>query len=388
MSENSNLKYLQQLAKKVIAGKATEEEKLFLEEYYNAFEKHPDIETELSAEDLNELQQVVLQKIHHQTTDTTIPQIGGRQIWRWIAAAILLIVTGSSLYIFKDRKPATVLNVTPKTTDDILPGSNKATLTLNNGSTILLDDAATGSLGTQGNIEISKTADDRLVYTKAKKPNSSSEKIEYNTVTTPRGGQYQIMLPDGTKVWLNAASSIHFPTSFAQQQRLVSITGEVYFEVARDSQRPFIVSSGNTTVQVLGTHFNIMGYDNEDVLKATLVEGSIKISTENKTVLLHPGEQIQVGKEKFKHVKNADVDAELAWKNGLFYFKDAGIQTIMKQVERWYDITVKFEGDLPEKQFNGKIPRNVTLAELMEILSFYDDMQSYIDGTTITIKRK
>lgn len=389
MSDNSNLKYLQQLAKKVIAGKATEEEILFLEEYYNAFEKHSEVETELSGKDLEELQKTVLQKISRETTDEAIPDISRKPIWRWMAAAAILIISmGGIIYTFYNKKNEAVAK-TPesKTTNEILPGSNKATLTLNNDSTILLDDVAAGSLARQGNMLVNKTNDDKLVYTSTG-TQTSPEKIEYNTVRTPKGGQYQVLLPDGTKVWLNAASSIHFPTSFTENQREVNITGELYFEVAHDAKRPFIVHSGNTSVQVLGTHFNIMGYDNEEALRATLIQGSIKISKENKTALLHPGEQMQVNEKIFKLVKNADVDAELAWKNGLFNFKDAGIEAIMKQVERWYNITVKFEGDLPEKQFNGMVPRNVTLVELMEILSFYDDMQSTIDGTTITIKRK
>jgi ferric-dicitrate binding protein FerR (iron transport regulator) len=181
---------------------------------------------------------------------------------------------------------------------------------------------------------------------------------------------------------------IFLPALKKDNVRTVSITGEVYFEVAHNPKQPFIVSAGKTSVQVLGTHFNIMAYGNEEVVKTTLVEGLVKISDNGRTATLHPGEQLQLNENQFKVIRQADVEAELAWKNGLFYFKDAGIQTIMKQAERWYNISVKYEGEIPEKQFNGKVSRNVKLSELMEIFSFYDDMNCTIEGNTVIIKEK
>ncbi|MBX2921945.1 MAG: FecR domain-containing protein [Chitinophagaceae bacterium] len=388
MSANKGAKYLEELAQKVLAGTASEEEKLFLEEYYNAFEKHPDAQARLTAEELQHLQQTTRQKIHSQITDISLPLRNRHMIWRWVAAATFLIcIAGSALFFLKKTSNTTVVKALPKNEAEFLPGGNKATLILNNGATIVLDDAQNGSLAQQGNTEINKTTDGQLIY-KLTKQDPSPEAIQYNTITTPKGGQYQVRLPDGTQVWLNAASSIRFPTSFTENERAVAITGEVYFEVAHNRQAPFIVSAGNTRVQVLGTSFNMMAYDNEDMKKTTLVEGSIQLTDGNRTSMLQPGEQMQVNEKDFKLIKHADVAAALAWKNGLFYFKDAGLQTVMKQVERWYNISVKFEGNIPEKQFNGKVPRNANLAELMEILSFYDDMKCTIDNDTITIMQR
>lgn len=385
MSANKGAKYLEELARKVVAGMASEEEMLFLEEYYNAFEKHADEQVFLTSEELQHFQQTIRQRIYNQITDASPSKHNRYIMWRWIAAAIFLIFIGSGVIFFlKNTNDTTIVKTLPKNETEVLPGGNKAILTLHDGSTITLDDAQDGSLAQQGNTEVSKTADGQLIYRLAGK-DPSSPSIQYNTVTTPRGGQYQVHLPDGTKVWLNAASSIRFPISFTQNERAVTITGEAYFEVAHDRQAPFIVSAGDTRVQVLGTSFNIMAYDNEDLQKTTLVEGSVQLTNGGRISLLHPGEQMQVNENDFKLVKHANVAAELSWKNGLFYFKDADIQTVMKQAERWYNISVKFKGNIPEKQFNGKVPRNVNLAELMEILSFYDDMECTIDNNTITI---
>ncbi|MBX3257051.1 MAG: FecR domain-containing protein [Chitinophagaceae bacterium] len=387
MSANKGAKYLEELAQKILAGTASDEEKLFLEEYYNAFEKHPDAQIRLTPEELQHLQQTTRQKIYSRITDISLPARNKYIIWRWMAAAaFLLFIAGGAIFL-KNTGNTTIVKALPKNETEILPGGNKATLTLNNGSTIVLDDAQNGSLAHQGNAQINKTTDGQLIY-KLTRQDPSPSSIQYNTVTTPKGGQYQVHLPDGTKVWLNAASSIRFPTSFTQKERTVAITGEVYFEVVHDPEKPFIVSSGDTKVQVLGTSFNMMAYDNEEVKKTTLVEGAIQLTDDGRVSTLHPGEQMQVNEKDFKLIKNADVAAALAWKNGLFYFKDAGIQTVMKQVERWYNVSVRFEGNIPEKQFNGKVPRNANLAELMEILSFYDDMKCTIDNNTITIMQR
>lgn len=387
MSENTDPKYLQQLAKKVLAGKATDKEKLFLEEYYNAFEKHPDSHNDITAAELQNLKQSILQKVYVQTADYELPRRSRFAVWRWAAAAVLLLaIAGTSMLLLnKNEKPLAKLEQA-KQSLDILPGGNKATLTLNDGSTILLDEMQTGSSVQQGSIQVNKTKEGELIYAVAPSASASSS-VQYNTVSTPIGGQYQVRLPDGTNVWLNAKSSIHFPTSFTQKHRAVTITGEVYFEVAHLTKQPFIVTAGDTKVEVLGTHFNVMAYGNEAVIKTTLTEGSVKITDAGRKAMLKPGEQMQVNATQFRLIQQVDVDAELAWKNGLFYFREASIESVMKQLERWYDISVKFEGAIPEKQFNGKVPRNVTLSELMEILSFYDDMKCTIDGKTLTIKR-
>lgn len=383
MSEKET-RYLQRLARKVLTGKASEEERLFLEEYYNVFERKPGIEEEVTEEELKDLQQSVLDRIHNRIKVYEMPRRPGLRNWRRLAvAAAFLLIAGVGILLMarKGNRPA----VTRQAREHILPGGNRAVLTLNDGSTILLDDMKKDSLVQQGGIRVTKTEDGLLVYSVAGQQSASSA-VAYNTITTPRGGQYQVLLPDGTRAWLNAASSIHFPTRFQQNQRSVSITGEVYFEVAHNPARPFVVTAGATSVQVLGTHFNIMAYPNEEVLKTTLAEGAVKITRAGNSAVLHPGEQLQANDQLFKVVQHVDLDAELAWKNGLFYFKNAGVEAVMKQVERWYNVHVQYRGSIPAKQFTGTIPRSVTLSELMEMLSFYDDLKCVIDGDTITIQ--
>ncbi|MCF3111305.1 FecR domain-containing protein [Niabella sp. CC-SYL272] len=386
MSETER-RYLQQLAKKVLAGKASEEEQLFLEEYYNVFEKQPGIEQELNSGELESLQQLLLKRIHRRMDVYEIPRRPVFRGWRRlaVAASFLLVAGVTLLFVVRKQSRPGIARQEPAITD-VLPGGNKAILTLDDGSTIVLDEMKKDSLVRQGAMQVSKSADGLLIYSVAGNA-SSAEAVRYNTVTTPRGGQYQVALPDGSRVWLNAASSIRFPTRFEQNQRNVSITGEVYFEVAHKPTQPFVVTAGATTVQVLGTHFNIKAYSDEGIMKTTLAEGSVKIANAGKTVVLKPGEQLQAGGSLFKVVQQVDVDAELAWKNGLFYFKNDGIETVMKQVERWYNVDVQYNGAIPAKQFTGTIPRSVTLSELMEMLSFYDDMKCIIKGNTIIIQR-
>lgn len=388
MSENTDAKYLQQLARKVLAGNASDEEKLFLEEYYNAFEKHPDSQNVISAEELQQLKQSILQKIYVQTADYPLPTTRSRlAVWRWAAAAAVLLAVAGTALLSRSNDPVDMLAVEPvQLPAEILPGGNKATLTLNDGSAVVLDEMQTGSSLQQGMIQVNKTKDGELVY-RVVPSKLAPATVQYNTVSTPKGGQYQVRLPDGTNVWLNAASSIHFPTSFIQAQRAVTVTGEVYFEVAHLPKQPFVVTAGSTRVEVLGTHFNVMAYNNEPSIKTTLLEGSVKIMDAGRTAVLKPGEQIQVNATRFSKAKDVDVEAELAWKNGLFYFREAGLETVMKQLERWYDISVTFQGAVPEKQFSGKVSRNVNLSELMEILGFFDDMECTIQGKTVTIKQ-
>ncbi len=378
--------YLQQLATKVLAGEASEEEQLFLEEYFNVFDKESGIENEITEAELTNLQQVVLERIHNDIKRRKMPRRLAVGVWRRLAvAALLLLIAGAAVLLLTSKEHQRNFALMPRDGKEILPGGNKATLTLGDGSTILLDKMKADSLVKQGGILVTKSSDGLLVYS-VKSEGGAADAVAYNTITTPRGGQYQVVLPDGTRAWLNAASSIHFPTRFEQKQRSVSITGEVYFEVAHNATQPFVVTAGETRIQVLGTHFNVMAYPNEDALKTTLAEGSIKITNAGSSAVLRPGQQLQANDREFKVVENIDVAAELAWKDGLFNFKNAGIEEVMKQVERWYNVNVQYVGNIPAKQFTGMIPRAVTLSELMEMLSFYDDVKCVIHGSTITIK--
>lgn len=302
-----------------------------------------------------------------------------------MAAVTVAVLIFQSFYTYykaessNKGEPKVVKNKQIKT--DIVPGGNKAILTLQDGSKIVLNDAKDGTLAQQGNTDVVKLANGQIVYNETA---AAPAKVLYNTMTTPRGGQYKLTLPDGTEVWLNSASSITYPTAFAGTERDVSITGEAYFEVAKDKTKPFHVRSGNQMVEVLGTHFNIMAYDDEDAIKTTLLEGSVKITENNQSSLLKPGEQAVVDKNGGLKIAPAAIDEALAWKNGYFKFNRVDIKFIMRQLARWYDVSVVYEGRLPQDEFVGKIGRGENIAQVLHILEL-DDVHFKIEDKKIIV---
>ncbi|MDB5088478.1 MAG: FecR family protein [Mucilaginibacter sp.] len=288
--------------------------------------------------------------------------------WVKVAAAVLIFIL-PGLYFFIHNKPeaGTLISRNKAHQKDVQPGGNKATLTLSNGLQIILSNAKNGTLARQGNANIVKLTNGKVVYNKA---TISTAITEYNTMTTPRGGKYELVLSDGTKVWLNAASSITYPTVFAGKERRVTITGEAYFEVAKNKKMPFKINvNGQEEVQVLGTHFNIMAYNNEPAIKTTLLEGSVRIVKDMTTGTLKPGEQALLSPNgHLSIVDDADIDQAVAWKNGQTLFVNEDIQTIMRQVSRWYDIDIEYQGDMPKRLFTGGISRESNLSALLRIL--------------------
>jgi len=268
---------------------------------------------------------------------------------------------------------------------DALPGGDKATLTLEDGSTIVLDSAADGALAKQGNTRVVKLTGGRLAYHPASDKVEGRSPGQYNTVTTPRGGQYQVALPDGTNVWLNATSSIRFPTAFSGGSRTVEISGEAYFEVADNPRTPFIVKNGNTSVEVLGTHFNVNAYQDEPVKKITLLQGAIRVRSGNQAKKLAPGEAAELAGEPILVRADADVAEAVAWKNGLFSFKDAGLPEIMRQLSRWYDLDVRYDVEINE-QFNLKINRNTNITTVLKIIETMGSVHFTIEGKRIYVK--
>ncbi|NBB30070.1 FecR family protein [Cellulophaga sp. BC115SP] len=266
---------------------------------------------------------------------------------------------------------------------DVLPGGDKAVLTLDDGSKVVLDNSANGSLGKQGETDIRKTQSGKVVYEGGQ---VAVAKPMFNTLTTPKGGQYQVVLSDGTKVWLNAASSLRFPTAFTGNERRVEMTGEVYFEVAKNPKMPFKVITQGQEVEVLGTHFNVMAFQNEKVIKTTLLEGSVKVSNNEKTAVLQPGQQSKVGINSniFRTVNDVNIEEELAWKNGYFQFNDASLEQVMRQIERWYDVDIEYVGKIPNEHFTGKLPRNTNLSNVLKILSM-SEVEFKIEGKKIII---
>ncbi|MBB5441077.1 archaellum component FlaF (FlaF/FlaG flagellin family) [Pedobacter sp. AK017] len=286
--------------------------------------------------------------------------------WRRIAAAasVVLCLSVGGYYLLKDKTENP--EVIAAKQQDFTPGSNKAILTLSNGKQILLDEAGKGKLAAEGNSVINKIGNGRVVYNDDRSLNDNAANV-LNTMATPRGGQYQLTLADGTDVWLNAASSITYPATFTGKDREVEITGEVYFQVAHNADKPFRVKSNGQTVEVLGTHFNINAYDNEAAIKTTLVEGSVAVTANNQKKFLKPGQQAMLSSNTLT-TKSVDINEELAWKQGYFDFTDADIKSIMRQLSRWYDVDVEFVGPVTTETFTGRISRGRNISQVLKIV--------------------
>jgi len=287
-----------------------------------------------------------------------------RKKWLRYAAAIIILLGTGLIFLTSNRKDDSVKPViTKKTTTDIEPGKEGAILTLVDGSKMLLDSLGNGIVTTQNGTKV-LLQNGQLVYKTGK---SSDVLVGFNTMTTPKGRQFQLLLPDGSKVWLNAASSIRYPIAFTGNERKVEVTGEAYFEVAKDPNRPFKVKvNEETEIEVLGTHFNINSYNNEESINTTLLEGSVLVKNSSGKLVLKPGQQARVaGSEKIKLVSDVDVEKVMAWKDGVFNFQDATLQEVMRQLERWYDIDVVYEKNIPRLEFYGKMGRDLSLAAVL-----------------------
>ncbi|MFT3932557.1 MAG: FecR domain-containing protein [Chitinophagaceae bacterium] len=303
-----------------------------------------------------------------------------------IAAAFILAFVGAGIYFLMNRPqtPAPVLAAHKKGEykNDVLPGRQKATLTLGNGTVIDLDSAQNGALAQQGSSHIIKL-NGKIDYQQAQK---GSADVLFNTIATPKGGQYQVMLPDGSMVWLNAASSIYFPTAFIGSERRVKISGEAYFEVAKDKSKPFIVESGSSEVKVLGTHFNVMAYNDEERMETTLLEGAVAFSNNNRTLMLQPGEQSKLMKDgRLEKANNADADEILAWKNGMFHFENADIYAVMRQLSRWYDVNVEYRATPGKEGYFLEMPRASKLSSILKVLELTSNIHLEIEGNKIII---
>jgi hypothetical protein len=303
------------------------------------------------------------------------------------AAAVIFLISGTAFYFLHEKKEIIVAhNSHIRTIRDIPAGHNNAVLTLDNGATIVLDTAANGTLTHQGNIKVLKM-NGQLAYNKT---GNMNVKPVYNTITTANGNQYQLILIDGSKVWLNAASSIRFPTSFTGTERKVEITGEAYFEVTKNPNKPFRVDFKNEAgekdeIEVLGTHFNVNTYGDEPDMKTTLLEGSVKIKAGNKIQMLSPGQQALLSSNGIEIKKNVDLDQVMAWKNGYFLFDNTDIYTLMRQVSRWYNVEVSFEGKVTPDGFSGKISRDVPLSKFIKVLEL-NDVNVRSEGRKLTLR--
>lgn len=310
-------------------------------------------------------------------------------LYKYAAAASVLLMTAVALLFFFSKKRSE--SVHPLASTVIAPGGNKATLTLSDGRQLLLNDLKNGSLAEESGITILKNKDGELIYqsrndARADQVAEPGKPQKYNVLETPRGGQYQLILPDGTKVWLNAASTLKFPASFAQlENRMVELQGEAYFEVAKDKFKPFIVNASATAdleerVEVLGTHFNISSYTDELNLKTTLLEGSVRIENQ----LLIPGQQSERNVRGLK-VRKIDVEDAIAWKNGFFVFENDNLDGILKKLSRWYDVEFVYDKALNKVKLIGAVSRDTNLDGVLRMLEKTDKFKFKLQGRRILV---
>ncbi|WEA00558.1 FecR family protein [Mucilaginibacter sp. SJ] len=306
---------------------------------------------------------------------------------RWWAAAAVIFALGGLLVVNKHFDGTTKPHEMASGGNIVKPGSNKATLTLPEGKQIILNGLHKGHLFTLNDVAVNNDIDSSLTYQKTTAGISRSSQ-PYHILSTPFGGKYQLTLADGTKVWLNAGSTIKFPINFTGRERVVELSGEAYFEVAHDRTRPFKVTAAGQLVQVLGTHFNINAYQDENAVKTTLLQGSVKVYGKNQTpgvpeVIIKPNEQAVFKNNRLSKI-TVDAEAFVAWKEGVILFKNADIRDVMRKISRWYNVEVEYQGQLGNDTYNGEIPRNAAFSEVLKILKL-DDIKVKQNGRKLIV---
>jgi len=375
------------LLQKYLDGKATFEEKALIDKWYSLPEN---IEDAAAVDDLNMRKEQLYQQIVAEMNkkEAIIVPFYKRSFFRVAGAAtIIILLSIGAFFIYNNKQHNEVAGLKKQkpVSNDVAPGGNKAILTLADGSTIVLDNAVNGSLAEQGNSKIVKLNNGQLAYNTL---NEKPTEIVYNTISTPRGGQYQLTLADGSKVWLNAASTLRFPATFSGSERKVELIGEGYFEVAKNAAMPFKVDvAGKGEVEVLGTHFNINAYSDEATINTTLLEGKVKVTSVTSTTskFLNPGEQAQQKLNGHIVVKtNVAIDEVMAWKNGIFNFNNATLEMVLRHLSRWYDVDIIFNGAVPQRTFGGEMQKNLNLSQVLRILE-RNKVQFRIEGKNLIV---
>ena len=369
-------KRIELLAAKWLAGNISEEEKVEFDRWYNSFDDtYHEVNANYTEDELEgRIRQHILEKID------PAPKAQAKRLVYYSFAASLFFL--SLLFILSLKKP--LPSYQSSVYSKIYPGGNKATLILSDGRKINLADSKTGIIANDKNAVIEKKVG-RINYHKSHL--TTLENINFNTLTVPKGGQYQIILSDGTQVWLNSASRIKFPTIFTGIERRIELTGEAYFEVIHDPKKPFRVITDGNTIEVLGTHFNVKAYPEEPAELTTLLKGSIKVSTAKNKATLSPGEQSTqtTGSEsQITQVKQIDTDEAIAWKNHIFQFNKTNISSIMRTASRWYDVELVYNGKIPTQTFTGNISMDIDAHEFLNILS-HTGLKFRIEGRKFII---
>ena len=361
---------IKELALKMLTGTITPGEQQILEQWLNA---NPGNELVWEQGDANETE--LSNRLFRRIVADTGKHKRKRMYWA-AAASVLLLISAGTYLLYPGKKPVAkqVAGVTVPPIE-IMPGSDKAILTLGDGRQVKLEGQ---KIITDGDLQI-QNENNELVYT-------TTSIVSLNTMSTPRGGQYQLRLPDGSRVWMNASSSLTYPTAFTGKERVVELSGEAYFEVSKNIAMPFTVKMNGMSVNVLGTHFNVMGYDDEAAIKTTLLEGAVQITKGNAKTLLKPGQEANVNttEEKIK-IATADVEQAIAWKNGMFLFNKTDIKSIMRQLSRWYDFEVKYEKAFENKNFSGMISRKTELSKVLKMLQMTKDVKFKVEGRIVTV---
>jgi transmembrane sensor len=377
------------LAEKFLTGTATADEQRQLHWLYDKWidDEETVVSPTAGTDELRiEILQAIKDRINGQSKVTPFYKT---KFWRLVAAACIIIATGVLIFYYIQPAPeknelASNQTDLPTNQSPVLPGKDKAALTLANGTVIDLDSSGAGLLAQQGNTSVINK-DGKIIYDP--RSTGSGEAI-YNTISTPRGGQYQLVLPDGTKVWLNATSAIKFPVAFTGNSRTIELTGEAYFEVAKNAARPFLVKVKDTEVKVLGTHFNIMAYSEEGMIATTLLEGSVHVSKGAQKHVMMPGQQV-VWKEngEFKLNEHADLEEVVSWKNGKFHFNNADIKVIMRQIARWYDVEVEYRNISSDTQLGGIVSRKEDLGQLLNYFEIAGNVRFTVEGRKIIVSK-
>lgn len=376
-------KRLIELGYKWLEKKISPEEKQEFEAWLDQVNDEP-LEMPSAARSDQEYEAMLFKKIQEQTAIARPV----RRLWPRIAAAaaVLLFLSVGGYFLLHKQAPQQIAQ--NQIHNDVAPGSDKATLTLSNGKQISLTDARKGVLSNEGGELIKKTSEGTLSY----EGNSSAQnqQLTYNTVTTPRGGQWSVILPDGTKVMLDAASSIKYPVSFTGNERRVEVSGQAYFEVVHNADKPFRVVTRGQVIEDIGTIFNIDAYQDEPVIRTTLVEGAVRVSSpaaqaplEKAGIILKPGQQTLFQGDKLS-LSDANTEEVIAWRNGYFSLDNERIGSIMRKLSRWYDIEVDFKGDIPNVVLGGEIPRNTKLSQALKILEVAN-VHFIVEGKKVTV---
>jgi len=368
------------LLKRYAKGQCSEEEKALIESTYLSY--LPDVD-QLSEEDIEKDLAWI---------QAGLPKEPKRfKIWnfKFASAAAVLVVISATLLYFGIVHKAEPNKVTLAKTEQILPGTDKAILTLANGRKVVLDkNAATLISDSTSGIKIRKTAEGELIYELMEGKANDENATAFNTIETPRGSQYKIILPDGTRVWLNAASSLRYPLVFSGKTREVDLDGEGYFEVYKNKNMPFLVNSGNQIVEVLGTHFNISSYANDPAIATTLLEGKVVVKRGKDKQVLNPGEQVLNLPDRPLSVNVLpDAAEKIAWKNGSFVFNHENLQSIMNRISRWYDVEVDYKGNFDQKFYSGTISKYESVTDVLKIMELTRSVKFKIEGRRITVTK-